>query len=159
MVRGGHDVPGIAAILARQGSADSSDLWLLDAEEKLGSFLADPSPVAASELHYSSLIPFRDKLLAEINTIPKNLQVTDQIIAELRHRDWESAWDNQLAGQTRLRSFVVDLFLSGNGALIFSNAFVEWAACEALRRARPRVLIARFGMRSKPKPFCRHCNL
>ena len=37
--------------------------------------------------------------------------------------------------------------------MIFSNAFVEWAASEAFRRARPRVLVARFGMRSKPKPF------
>src|SRR5208337_2338463 len=42
---------------------------------------------------------------------------------------------------------------SGNGALIFSNAFVEWAASEALRRARPSVMVIRFGMRSKPKPF------
>jgi hypothetical protein len=153
VMRGRSDVPGIAARLARQGSADSSDLWLLDAEAKLGSFLAASSPAAASELSYASLIPFRDKLLAELNTIPKNLQATDQIITELRHKDWESAWHNHLAGQTRLRNFVVDLFLSGNGALIFSNAFVEWAACEALRRARPRVLVARFGMRSKPKPF------
>ncbi|MGA3264085.1 MAG: hypothetical protein ABSC47_08580 [Terracidiphilus sp.] len=35
----------------------------------------------------------------------------------------------------------------------FSSAFVEWAASEALRRARPRTIVARFGMRSKPKPF------
>jgi hypothetical protein len=52
-----------------------------------------------------------------------------------------------------LRNFVINLFLSGNGALIFSNAFVEWAGSEALRRARPRAIVARFGMRSKPKPF------
>ena len=44
-------------------------------------------------------------------------------------------------------------FLSGNGALNFSNAFVEWASSEALRRARPRVIVARFGLRTKPKPF------
>jgi hypothetical protein len=52
-----------------------------------------------------------------------------------------------------LRNFVVDLFLSGNGALIFGNAFAEWAASEALRRARPRGMVVRFGMRSKPKLF------
>lgn len=153
LMRGRADVPGIAAILASQGSGDSSDLWLLDAGARLRSALAASSSTAASELSYASLVPFRDRLLAELNTIPKNLQATDQIISGLRHNDWQNAWDNQLAGQARLRSFVVDLFLSGNGALIFSNAFVEWAACEALRRARPRVLIARFGMRSKPKPF------
>jgi hypothetical protein len=52
-----------------------------------------------------------------------------------------------------MRRFVIDLFLSGNGAFIFSNAFVEWGVAEALRRARPRTMVARFGMRSKPKPF------
>jgi hypothetical protein len=51
-----------------------------------------------------------------------------------------------------LCNFVIDLFLSGNGTLNFSNAFVEWAASEALRRARPQVMVARFGLRSKPKP-------
>ena len=47
-------------------------------------------------------------------------------------------WPAEYAGQPRLRKFVIDLFLSGNGALIFSNAFVEWAVSEAIRRARPR---------------------
>ncbi len=74
-------------------------------------------------------------------------------MAAVRHEDWNRWWPPELAGQERLRSFVIDLFLSGNGALNFSNAFVEWAASEALRRARPRVIVARFGLRSKPKPF------
>ena len=59
----------------------------------------------------------------------------------------------KLTASHRLRKFMIDLYLSGNGALIFSNAFVEWAASEVLRRARPRTIVARFGMRSKPKPF------
>jgi len=37
--------------------------------------------------------------------------------------------------------------------VIFGNSFVEWAASEAFRRARPSFLAARFGVRSKPKPF------
>jgi hypothetical protein len=48
---------------------------------------------------------------------------------------------------------MIELYLSGNGSFNFTSAFVEWAASEALRRARPRTIIARFGMRSKPKPF------
>jgi hypothetical protein len=153
VMQGGPDLPGIASLLTRQGGTESSDLWLIDAEVQPGEFLVKPSTIASSALSYTALRPFRDRFLAELNTIPKDIQATDQIIAALRHKDWELSWSNQLVEQPRLRSFVVDLFLSGNGALIFSNAFVEWAACEALRRARPRVLIARFGMRSKPKPF------
>ncbi|HVN18466.1 MAG TPA: hypothetical protein VMU05_06820, partial [Dongiaceae bacterium] len=52
-----------------------------------------------------------------------------------------------------IREYLRTLYLSGNGALIYGNSFVEWGASEALRRARPDVLIACFGVRSKPKPF------
>jgi len=34
-----------------------------------------------------------------------------------------------------------------------NNTFVEWAAIQALRRAQPRILVARFGVRDKLKPF------
>jgi hypothetical protein len=117
--------------------------------------LSPLSPVAASSLSYIALKPFRDRLLAELNKAPKDIQATDEIIANLRREAWDAwgLWPAEVANQPGLRKFVIDLFLSGNGAVIFSNAFVEWAAAEALRRARPRTLVARFGMRSKPKPF------
>ncbi len=59
----------------------------------------------------------------------------------------------EVASQPAIREFLRSLFLSGNGAVIFGNSFVEWAASEALRRARPSFLAAQFGVRSKPKPF------
>jgi len=153
LIQGQPGAPGIAALLAQQGAIDSSDLWLIDADAKLDSLLTAASRASACSLNYAELKPFRDKFLAEVNTVPKSIEITDQTLAAMRHQNWDRWWPAPLAGQTRLRSFVIDLFLSGNGALIFSNAFVEWAASEALRRARPRVLIARFGLRAKPKPF------
>jgi hypothetical protein len=155
LLQGQPGVTGIAALAAQQGSADSSDLWLIDAEAKLGSLLPPGSPVAASFLGFAALKPFRDRFLAELNKAPKSIRVTDEIVNSLRVESWDGwgLWPAEIAGQPRLRKFVIDLFLSGNGALIFSNAFVEWAVCEALRRARPRTIVARFGMRSKPKPF------
>jgi hypothetical protein len=50
-------------------------------------------------------------------------------------------------------SFVRDLFLTGNGTLFVNNTFVEWAAVQAIRRAEPRLLVARYGVRDKMKPF------
>jgi len=147
------DQPGIGALLARQGSLESSDMWLIDADSKLNSIQSSTGGQSAFSLSYAVLKPFRDKFLAEVNTVPKNIEATDQTLNAMRHRNWEQWWPAELAGQDQLRHFVVDLFLSGNGALIFSNAFVEWAASEALRRARPRVIVARFGLRAKPKPF------
>jgi hypothetical protein len=150
--------PGISAITtlaAQQGSREISDLWLIDAEAKLSSMLSPLSPITACSLSYAALTPFRDRFLAELNKAPKDIQATDEIIANLRLASWDAwgLWPAEVANQPRLRKFVIDLFLSGNGAVIFSNAFVEWAASEALRRARPRTIVARFGMRSKPKPF------
>ncbi len=155
-LRGRPGLPGIATLLAGQSIAESSDLWLIDAEARLNNLLSSSGPApAASSLSYSALKPFRERLLAELNKAPKSIQVTDEIMANLRRESWDgwNLWPADLIGHPRLRQFVIDLFLSGNGALIFSNAFVEWAACEGLRRARPRAMIARFGMRSKPKPF------
>ena len=154
-MQGQPGLSGIATLAARQGSVESSDLWLIDAEAKLNSMLSPRSPIAASSLSYAALKPFRDKFLAEVNKIPKDIQATDEIISNLRVESWNGwgLWPAELAGRPRLRRFVIDLYLSGNGAFVFSNAFVEWAASEVLRRARPRTIVARFGMRSKPKPF------
>jgi hypothetical protein len=146
----------IAPLLAGQSSVEASNLWLIDAEGRLNAMLSSlASAPLASSLSYAALKPFRDKFLAELNKAPKSIQITDEVVANLRRESWDgwNLWPSDLTGQPRLRKFVIDLFLSGNGALIFSNAFVEWTASEALRRARPRAIVARFGMRSKPKPF------
>jgi hypothetical protein len=59
----------------------------------------------------------------------------------------------RLTDDPRLREFIRSLLLSGNGALVMSNSFVEWCASEGLRRAQPQALVAAFGIRDKPKPF------
>ncbi|MGA2888812.1 MAG: hypothetical protein ABSE51_12235 [Terracidiphilus sp.] len=145
--------PGICALLKQRESYDSADLWFIDADARLKDALTSSAFSAASCLSYEALKPFRDNFLAELNTIPKDMAVADRTISTLRQTNWKRWWPSELAGQERLLNFMVNLFLSGNGALIFSNAFVEWAASEALRRARPQVVVACFGMRSKPKPF------
>lgn len=153
-LRGSSALP---SLLGAQASANPdtacADCWLIDADATLGSFLDPTNPAPASVLQYRALKDFRDQFLSQVNRVPKDIEATDQVLAAMRHQSWEKWWPASMAGQERLRNFVVELFLSGNGALIFSNAFVQWAASEALRRARPRLMIGRFGLRSKPKPF------
>ena len=50
-------------------------------------------------------------------------------------------------------AFIRDIFLGGNGTLIMNNSFVEWAAVQSIKRAQPHVLVVRFGVRDKMKPF------
>jgi hypothetical protein len=145
--------PGSGELLALQSEAINSDLWLIEAESKSADPLPGAAPPNFCSLNYAALRLLRDRFLAEVNTVPKNIEASDQILAAIRREDWDKWWPAEFAVQPQLRSFLFDLFLSGNGALIFANAFVEWAASEALRRARPRGLVARFGMRSKPKLF------
>jgi hypothetical protein len=52
-----------------------------------------------------------------------------------------------------LLAFVRDVFLTGNGTLFVNNTFAEWSAVQAVRRAQPRILLVRYGVRDKMKPF------
>jgi hypothetical protein len=128
-----------------------SELWLIDAESSLQTVA--PASLATSSLSWTALRPLRDHVLERVNTVPRNIEVTDHTLATIRAEDMGSLWPHELSSEPQLQRFLIDLYLSGNGALIFSNAFVQWAANEALRRARPRILIARFGLRPHPKPF------
>jgi hypothetical protein len=88
-----------------------------------------------------------------MNTMRKDLADADAVFDRLRKVD-VSAWcPSEVGSDPAVREFVRSLYLSGNGAVIFGNSFVEWASSEALRRARPTLLAAKFGVRSKPKPF------
>ena len=48
-----------------------------------------------------------------------------------------------------LRTFAMDIFTEGSGTQLYSTTFVQWTIREALRRAQPRSLLARFSARSK----------
>lgn len=148
LLQGSSSIP---SLLAQQGIGDASDLWLIDAESRLQAQLAGAR--TASSLSCASLLSLRDHVLERVNTVPRSIEITDHTLKAIRAENLDAWWPPELVGQPQLRRFLIDLYLSGNGALIFSNAFVQWAACEAMRRARPRVLFARFGMRAKLKPF------
>jgi hypothetical protein len=151
LLRSQPDRPSIPDLLAQQANSDPADLWLIDGDVKEDGLVL---PVgSAAHLSFAALKPVREKFLDTLNNIPKDLNGADQVVALLRATDWKLWCPPELARQPRLLNFMIDVFLSGNGALNFPSAFAEWTASEALRRARPRVVFVRFGMRSKPKPF------
>ncbi|MBZ5514018.1 MAG: hypothetical protein LAN62_04080 [Acidobacteriia bacterium] len=145
----------------RRADAPSADTWVLDAGSSLVDYLLNrpPSGAHASSgapailLGYGRLAPFRESFSHEMNTMRKDLADADAVYDHLRKVDVTPWCPPEVAPEPRTREFLRSLYLSGNGALIYGNSFVEWAASEALRRARPRFLAAHFGVRSKPKPF------
>lgn len=52
-----------------------------------------------------------------------------------------------------LDHFEVTLLTEGSGTQVFSTTFVQWAAREALRRANPLTLLARFAPRERERPM------
>src|SRR5437016_8455879 len=57
------------------------------------------------------------------------------------------------AGNAVLDRFQVKMFTEGSGTQIFSTTFTQWAAREALRRAQPLTLLARFAPRQRQRPM------
>jgi len=57
------------------------------------------------------------------------------------------------SGNATLDHFQLKLLTEGSGTQIFSTTFAQWASREALRRAQPLTLLARFAPRQKQKPM------
>ncbi len=145
-------------IKTANSSAARADTWIIDAGRELSDNLtAQPDtftgPSAAILLSYGRLDAYRQNFSHEMNTMRKDLADADAVFDRLRKVDVSPWCPPEVASDPAVREFVRSLYLSGNGAVIFCNSFVEWAASEAFRRARPSFLAARFGVRTRPKPF------
>jgi hypothetical protein len=56
-------------------------------------------------------------------------------------------------GNPVLSRFELSLMTEASGTQIFSTTFVQWSAREALRRAQPLTLLARFNLRQRERPM------
>jgi hypothetical protein len=135
-----------------------ADIWVVDAGHSLvdAVLASNPSPMPVTRsilLSYARLDNYREEFSREMNTMRKDLADADAVFDRLRKVDVAPWCPPEVNSDPAVREFLRSLFLTGNGAVIFGNSFVEWAASEAFRRARPSFLAAKFGMRSKPKPF------
>jgi len=129
---------------------------VIDGARSLVEVFMAQAPTLPSEpilLSYDRLNALRESFSSEMNSMSKSLNNADSLFDQLRKADVVPLCPPEIAADPTVREFVRALFLSGNGALVFGNSFVEWAASEVIRRARPHFVAVRFGVRSKPKPF------
>ncbi len=105
-------------------------------------------------LSYERLLPYRDVLMralfSKVQTGVESPQAFAAYARSLTLAPEPGALPNPDA---IVQAFVRDVLLTGNGTLFVNNTFVEWAAVQALRRAQPRLLVTRYGVRDKLKPF------
>jgi hypothetical protein len=150
--------PGVLDAARNRSGSSSADTWVVDAGTKLADAViahepAGPGAAKPILLGYARLDRYRESFSHEMNTMQKDLADADAVFDRLRKVDVAPWCPPEVAADPAIREFLRSLYLTGNGAVIFGNSFVEWAAAEAFRRARPSIMAAQFGVRSKPKPF------
>jgi hypothetical protein len=103
---------------------------------------------------YGDLAAARAALLAKMNKAiqtgiggPEALRT---MMAELRPDDLVIGGSSNDAV---LSHFQLSVLTEGSGTQIYSTTFVQWAAREALRRAQPLTLLARFAPRQRERPM------
>jgi hypothetical protein len=134
------------------------DAWLIEAHEALHTLCAAKNSAASAGpvtgLSYDRLRTYRDDLTRALNAkIQSGVESPQAFAAFARALQIAPPAGALLYSAEVLVAFVRDVLLAGNGTLITNNTFVEWSAVQALRRAQPRILVTRFGVRDKLKPF------
>ena len=136
------------------GGGDPLDAWLVEAHDTLHA-LWDTAPAGSiAGLSYDRLRAYRDDLMKALyGKIQSGVESPQAFAAYARSLTLAPAPGVLVHAADVLRSFIRDVFLTGNGTLFVNNTFVEWASVQALRRAQPRVLVTRYGVRDRLKPF------
>jgi hypothetical protein len=129
------------------------EAWVVEAGESLHA-LCGEGTACATGLSYERLRPYREMLARSLyKRVLEGVSGPQELAAYVRGLDLEPPEGALLHADTVMRAFARDVLLGGNGTLLVNNTFVEWSAVQALRRAQPRLLVARFGVRDKMKPF------
>ena len=113
-----------------------------------------PDHVPVATVSYRALLPMRQALLARLHTARTSGTVGPEdirsMLADLQPADFERQRQD---ADPVLERFELDVLTGGSGTQIFSTTFVQWTAREVLRRARPRTLLVRYGLRQVERPM------
>jgi hypothetical protein len=129
------------------------DAWIVEAGDSLHA-LCEAQDTGATGLSYARLRAYRETLARSLyKKVLEGVSGPQELAAYVRELDLAPPEGALLHSDVVVRAFVRDVLLGGNGTLLVNNTFVEWSAVQALKRAQPRLLVARFGVRDKMKPF------
>ena len=151
----GATAPALLAAAREAAGLAPLDAWIIESHEALHA-LCDGTAGAGplTGLSYDRLRQYRDDLTRALySKIQSGVESPQAFAAYARSLKIAPGPGAMLHTADVLQSFVRDVLLTGNGTLFVNNTFVEWAAVQALRRAQPRILVTRFGVRDKLKPF------
>jgi hypothetical protein len=121
--------------------------WCIDG----GSGAAIPGS-AVTNVSYSALAPVRAALQSRMQKTYEGSVFNPEAFRTMlaRTRPEDLGLDS---GDAVLSRFQLSLLTEGSGTQVFATTFVQWAAREALRRAQPLTVFARFAPRQREKPM------
>jgi hypothetical protein len=133
------------------------DAWIVEAGESLHALCeagAGQGAACATGLSYARLRVYREMLARSLyKKVLSGVSGPQELAAYARDLGVGPPEGSLLHSDEVVRAFTRDVFLAGNGTLMVNNTFVEWASVQALKRAEPRLLVARFGIRDRMKAF------
>jgi hypothetical protein len=116
--------------------------WYID-----GSAPISPVPSGMETLAYRQLDAVRDAVVAKMRATIRAGMGTEARRSALMQMVPEDVGLRSDGDEKVLNHFKVTVLSEGAGVQFFSTTFVQWAAREALRRAQPVTLLARFAPR------------
>jgi len=123
--------------------------WYID-----GGAPATTSCAGLTCVSYQSLEPVRTALLSKMEKAIRSgiggPEALRTMMAKMRPEELGLSGE---AGAAVVNHFQVSVVTEGSGTQIFSTTFVQWAAKEALARAQPLTLLARFAPRQRARPM------
>jgi hypothetical protein len=123
--------------------------WYID-----GGAPASASCAGLTSVSYQSLEAVRTALLSKMEKAIRSgiggPEALRTMMAKMRPEELGLSGE---AGATVMNHFQVSVLTEGSGTQIFSTTFVQWAAKEALARAQPVTLLARFAPRQRARPM------
>ena len=148
----GRRAPSLFDLYARQRSSSPYDTWVIESGDPL--LRLAQTFDGWTGLSYERLSDLRQMLMREVNNMVtrENIEGPRELGERLKKMNPRAL--RRAAGRDLvLQDFLQSVLLNGNGTLLINNTFVEWASLQAIRRAKPSVLLASFGIRNKVKPF------
>jgi hypothetical protein len=106
-----------------------------------------PQSNQISSMAYGSLQPVRKALIRKMQQISASQAGPEALRTRLAETDPSEVEMKHFTDDPVLSRFAMAVLTEGSGTQIYSTTFVQWTAREALRRARPLSLLARFAPR------------
>jgi hypothetical protein len=103
-------------------------------------------------ISYAALRPLRAKIQEKMRQLYESSAGPEAIRSLLARMRPEDVGMSE-ASNPVLSRFEVSLLTQASGTQVFSTTFVQWAVREALRRARPMTIFARFTPRQREHPM------